>query len=388
MIAFVMSGGGNLGALEAGAILALMEAGIKPSILVGTSAGSINAAFLATNPTLDGAKRMADIWKKIRQEDFFPGPKPNMFWRLLRGRSLFSSDALRQSLERNFPDGIKRFGDLKNIKLYITAANLNTGNMYLYGDQPGASIVDAVMASTAHPLAYPPVKINNQLLVDGGVIANVPVGIAAERGATEIYILNVGNCMFRKEKSCNQIKVLTRSINLMMYQHFLMDLKYTLENTETVVHHISISGFENLQMWDLSHSEEMVEAGKKAAEDYLKAPLGLDSVPSGVFGEIEDKSIPDGAEVYVPPCLHPSDLLGLPQQERRLFTYLNRNADADTATMAKNLNRTNAQVRIDLSSLIKKGYIRRLPEGKYKPVFGKSRRTEIPGEIWEALSKE
>ncbi len=192
MIAFVMSGGGNRGALEAGALLELLEAGIKPEMLVGTSAGALNAAFLATNPTLEGARKLADLWTHGRKEDFFPSGWFGMIWRLIRGQSLFSSDGLRRMAERYIPPDKRHFRDLQGIRLYTTAANLNTGKLYVWGDQSDASIIDAAVASAAHPLAFPPLKYQDYQLVDGGVVANVPIGLAVEKGATEIYVLNVG----------------------------------------------------------------------------------------------------------------------------------------------------------------------------------------------------
>lgn len=128
-VAFVLSGGGNRGALEVGALQALFEHGIKPDILVGTSAGAMNAAFIATDPTLEGAYKLGELWKSIRREDVFPGNKLTMAWRLITGKdSLFPSDHLRRLVEKYIPPDKKRFGDL-SVKLYITAANLNTATL-------------------------------------------------------------------------------------------------------------------------------------------------------------------------------------------------------------------------------------------------------------------
>ena len=389
MIAFVMSGGGTRGALEAGALLALFEADIQPDILVGTSSGAINAAYIATEPTLAGACRLADIWTQARQQDFFPGGWASMLWRLLRGRSLFASDALRRSLESHLPPGKRRFGDLVGVKLYITAANLNTGTLYLYGDQPDALLIDAVMASTAHPLAYPPVRFRDWQLVDGGVIANVPAGIAADKGATEVYILNVGYGGELVTERSNVFQVLTHSITMMMYQHFLMDVKYILENTDVVLHYIPITGFKEFAMWNLSRGAEMVESGQKAARDYLKAPLGLTSMPITVFGESQEEPPPPaGAQVYVPTYFSPGDLLAIPKPERQITNYLIRRGAADASTLAQALGRTPAQIRNALSSLAKIGQVQYLPDGRAKLVFGRRRRHSLPDRLWASLSAE
>lgn len=387
MIAFVMSGGANRGALEAGALLALFEAGIKPDMLVGTSAGSINATYIATDPTLAGARRLADIWTRATRQDFFPGGWTTMFWRLLRGRSLFSSDSLRQSLDRQLPPDKRCFGDL-TVKLYITAANLTTGTLYLYGEQPEAKLIDAVMASTAHPLAYPPERAGNWQLVDGGVVANVPVGIAADKGATEIYILNVGYGGELIAKRNNVFQVLGHSISMMMYQHFVMDLKYVMESTNAKLHHISIPAFKETAMWELNRGAEMVESGYKTAKDYLQSPTGLASLPMAVFGEAQAETPPDGAQVYVPSYFSPIDVLDLPESERQVTTYLTRHGTTDTTALARALGRTNVQTRKDLMMLTRKGYVQCLPDGTVRMVFGRSRRHNIPAELWNSLTEE
>src|ERR671924_1554463 len=100
MKAFVLSGGGNLGAGQVGAVLALLERGIQPDLLVGTSAGAINAAYLAGDPGLDGARRLAAIWSAVRTRDVFRFPfNP---WHLvthLRADALYHNDGLRRLLE-------------------------------------------------------------------------------------------------------------------------------------------------------------------------------------------------------------------------------------------------------------------------------------------------
>ncbi|MFW6112618.1 MAG: patatin-like phospholipase family protein, partial [Chloroflexota bacterium] len=67
-VAFVLSGGGNRGALEAGVLLSLFESGIQPSILVGTSVGAVNASAIAIDPSLNAARWLADMWRKASRK--------------------------------------------------------------------------------------------------------------------------------------------------------------------------------------------------------------------------------------------------------------------------------------------------------------------------------
>ena len=387
MIAFAISGGGNRGALAAGALLGLLEAGIHPDILVGTSAGALNAAGLAVEPTLAGAGRLATMWGNVRTADFFPGGWLSMFGRLLAGRSLFSSDALRKFVERQVLADKRCFGDLQNVRLYITAANLQTRTLYLYGENPEAPILDAVMASLAHPLVFPPVRQGEWQLVDGGVVANVPVGVALDKGATEIYILDVSANDDRKENWGSMLGVLDRSISMMLYQHFLMDLKHAVEQSNVALHYIPMRKFPGLRMWELGLGEQMVEAGRKAAQNYLCNPTGLHGMPLEVCEEArEEPPPPSGAEIYVPPWLSPSDLLDLPLRERQIVTCLIRRGPADARALAQALGWRAEEVREPLSNLVGKGRVCLSAEGQARVTFGWRRHRGLPDQVWTSLS--
>ena len=86
MIAFVLSGGGNRGALQGGALKALLERGIFPDLIVATSVGALNGVTLAADPTVAGVRRLAASWPLIRRADIFPGNALTVSWRLLSGR--------------------------------------------------------------------------------------------------------------------------------------------------------------------------------------------------------------------------------------------------------------------------------------------------------------
>src|SRR6266568_4412670 len=106
MIGLVLSGGGNRGALEAGALIALFEHGVKPDILVGTSAGAMNSAFLATDPTFEGARKLGDLWRSVKRDDVFPGSVLSYAWRFISGAdSLSPNDNLRKFVTARLPAG-------------------------------------------------------------------------------------------------------------------------------------------------------------------------------------------------------------------------------------------------------------------------------------------
>ncbi|MFQ6058913.1 MAG: patatin-like phospholipase family protein [Anaerolineae bacterium] len=168
MRAFVLSGGGNRGALQVGALQVLLENGIRPEMLVGASAGAINAAFLAADPTPSGAHKLGEMWQQVTKEDVYPGGPLRVTWHLLTRRdSLYPSENFRAFLEANAPSGVHFFRQLA-VHLYIVATDLATGRLYLFGEDPEESLLEAIMASIAIPPLFPPWPHRGRLLVDGG----------------------------------------------------------------------------------------------------------------------------------------------------------------------------------------------------------------------------
>lgn len=302
MIAIVLSGGGNRGAIEAGALQALLAHGIRPDILVGSSAGAMNATFMATNPTPAGADRLADLWRTIRRQNVFPGNPLTMGLRLLLGRdSLFSSKALCRLVESQLPPGVSTFGDLPdNIQLYVTTASLNTGTLYLYGEDPSASLVEAVLASAAHPVIFEPVEAGGQQYVDGGAVANVPIEIAIDQGATTIYAINVGYGGEPRPNVTGIPGIVSRTISATLYQHLLDDLEAAAETPGLTLHHIHIPAFSATLMWDLSHSAEMIAEGRRVTEEYLANPQPARETLRKISVAVQAVPPPRGARAYVP----------------------------------------------------------------------------------------
>ncbi|MDH7488350.1 MAG: patatin-like phospholipase family protein [Anaerolineae bacterium] len=301
MIAFVLSGGGNRGALEVGALQALFGHGIQPDLLVGTSAGAMNAAFIAADPSLVGALTLGGLWKSLRRRDVFPGNALTMAWRVLTGQDgLVSSDRLRDLVLRNLPPGVTRFGDLR-VHLYTTAADLNTATLYLFGDDPSTLIVDAVMASAALPITFPPYVYHGAQLVDGGIVANVPIEIAMVKGATEIYAIDLGYSGEPAPDAHGVIAIAQRMLTTLIYQQLLDDLEEAAQDPAITLHHIRIPAFHGISMWDFGQAEAMIRAGKTITEEYLANPQPLTVALSEYLAAVRPPAPPlPGATVYRP----------------------------------------------------------------------------------------
>ena len=186
-VAFVLGGGGQLGAHEVGMLRALLERGIAPDLVVGTSIGAINGAALAAEPTTEAVARLSEMWSRIERSDFFDGSIVGRLATLARSRTHFQgNEALRTLLEESLP--VARIEDLA-VRFECVAACVETASERWFDSGP---LADAVLASSAVPGLLPPVEIDGEHFLDGGIVNSIPVGRAAALGAREIYVLHVG----------------------------------------------------------------------------------------------------------------------------------------------------------------------------------------------------
>jgi NTE family protein len=183
--AFVLSGGASLGALQVGMLRALYERGVAADLLVGTSVGALNAAFVASRPqTPATAGELARVWRGIHREDIFPVSLRALGGGLRGQRDHLVPDrALRRQVRRYI-----EFEDLSEaaVPLHVVAFDLIDGREVLLSE--GAA-VDAITAAASIPGVFPPVAIGERRLIDGGVVNNTPISHAVELGAERIYIL-------------------------------------------------------------------------------------------------------------------------------------------------------------------------------------------------------
>lgn len=186
--AFVLSGGGSLGAVQVGMLQALAEVGVVPDLLVGTSAGAVNAAWVAgRGMSAESLHGLAALWGGLRRRDIFPIEARHVLRGVLGGTGALCSTDRFAALLRGHA-GYDELGDAV-IDVHLVATDLLTGLPVLLSRGP----VDvAVRASAALPGVFPPVVVDGRHLVDGGVVGGCGVAAAVELGADEIYVLPAG----------------------------------------------------------------------------------------------------------------------------------------------------------------------------------------------------
>ena len=192
-VAFALSEGGNLGAMQAGAMRALLEAGVEPDLLVGTSVGALNAAFCATHPGVDGARELQAVWGALSRREVFGFDVVGALAGFLGMRDhLVSTTRLRHLIRRWLP--VERIEDAPVPFAAVATDALNGEAVVLHhGD-----VVDALTASSAIPGLFPPVPVGGRWLVDGSLAAGWPVTEALELGADTVYLLTTATAPARR----------------------------------------------------------------------------------------------------------------------------------------------------------------------------------------------
>jgi len=187
-VAFVLGGGGLRGAAEVGMIKALAEAKIQPDLVVGTSIGSINGAIAASGPLGEMANRLEGMWSHLESSGVLRDGLMTRVSNLVRHRThMHSNAAMRELLLKWLPH--REFQELPT-PFQCSAACIETSSERWFKSGP---LIDAILASCAVPGLLPPVEVEGQHFIDGGVVNSIPISRALHLGATTIYVLHVGN---------------------------------------------------------------------------------------------------------------------------------------------------------------------------------------------------
>jgi NTE family protein len=263
LTAFVLGGGGNLGSVQVGMLRALLERGVVPDLLVGCSAGAFNAATIAAEPTLDGVDLLHRTWATLDGPKVFPASGVGLagVWQLARkGRSLGSNDGLRDLVERLLP--IRRFEEAV-VPFQVVATSLQSGRERWFAEGP---VVEPILASAALPAVLPPVELDGDLLVDGGVVDNVPISRALHLGATRVYVLHVGNFDRPRPAPRRPIDVLLQSFSVARNHRFVSE-----QQPPAGIELITLPGVDpgNLKRNDFTQAEVLMARAHAAAALFL-----------------------------------------------------------------------------------------------------------------------
>ncbi|MDQ6817402.1 MAG: patatin-like phospholipase family protein [Actinomycetota bacterium] len=186
-LVFVLGGGGVLGAHEVGMLRALAEHHVEPDAVLGTSVGAINGAFFAAEPTPAGVERLAELWLQTSRSGRSAGETLRRVTTLARsGTHLEPYEEIRRRLRNALP--VERVEDLQ-VPFQCVAASIERAAEHWFETGP---LADVLLASSAVPGILPPVRIDGEHFIDGGIVNSIPVSRAVALWARTIYVLQVG----------------------------------------------------------------------------------------------------------------------------------------------------------------------------------------------------
>jgi NTE family protein len=294
--AFVLSGGGSLGAVQVGMLQALGERGITPDLLVGTSAGALNAVFVAAHgmsPT--SLDLLAATWVGLRRDDVFPLRAPQMLLALTGARDALCADTgLERLVRRHLP-----FAHLEDapIPIHLVATDLQSGEEVLLSE---GDAVSAVLASSAIPAVLPPVRRDGRTLVDGGLADNAAISQALALGADRIVVLPTGYACALPVPPSRPLAVAVQALTLLVQRRLITDVELYADRVELVVLpplcplHIGAT--------DFRHAAELCRRAHAGSASWLDSGaayrprphrvLGMHGHRAHPAGQVEDAGLP------------------------------------------------------------------------------------------------
>lgn len=266
MMAFALGGGGARGPLQVGALRALLEAGIKPQMVVGTSIGALNATFLGMHGfDARALGKLETAWHDAATADLLPA---GYLW--LAARTLFGwggghpEDRMIAFLADHGVTPELYFGDLKGIPVRMVATDLSNTCLRLYGAAPKESVLEGVLASAALPPWVHPLQKDGFSLLDGGALSNLPIEPALSQGATEVVALDLSESGGASEDESLIGQRLVMLFNAVQQRQIDMESAIAKERGVSL-RHLRLRFPHPTPVWDFSHTNELL------AEGYLQA---------------------------------------------------------------------------------------------------------------------
>lgn len=208
-----------MGAYEVGMLRALLERKITPDLVVGTSVGAINGAAIASRPSLEMVDRLREVWCSADDEKIFGGSFLTGALSLFRSRTHLHSNQPLRALIGRLVD-VEKIEELE-VAFQCVAASIERAAEHWFDSGP---VADAVLASSAVPGVLPPVEIDGEHFVDGGVVNSIPISRAVELGAKEIYVLHVGRIETPLETPKTPLQVALVAFEIARRHRFNRDL--------------------------------------------------------------------------------------------------------------------------------------------------------------------
>ncbi len=273
--AFVLGGGGSWGALQVGMLQALAQTDLTPDLVVGTSVGSLNGAVLAAGPHL-ALGRLEELWPSVSRADVFPGGWVRGLLTLTETRAwIYDNQPLTDLLTSRLP--AKSFEDME-VPFVAVATDFATGGV---AELDSGELRTALLASSAIPGIFPWVERDGRRLVDGMLVANVPITVALRRGARSLVVLDCGLSGVTPRASGTLVEVLTQSAAIYARRQMASDL---LACAGIPVVWLTPSALHETTQLDFTATATLIERGLVDAATTLAELAAVTALPAGVYG--------------------------------------------------------------------------------------------------------
>lgn len=258
--ALVLSGGGNLGAVEAGMLLAFEDAAIAPDLIVGTSVGAINGAWIAGGQS---ATDLAKLWQGLHRNDVFPfDPLTGLLGFLGLRDHLVPLSGLRRLLRDNLP--FERM-EQATVPFHVVATDVLSGADVLISRGPA---LDAVLASAAIPGVFSPVTIDRVPLMDGGIVNNTPISHAVSLGADQIWVLSTGYACALHSPPKSALAMGLHAVTLAIQERLALDVERYAEQVDLRV--VPPLCPVTVPPTDFSQADTLIEKARAETATWLK----------------------------------------------------------------------------------------------------------------------
>ncbi len=261
--ALVLAGGGIRGAVQIGMLQVLAEHGFVPDRIYGSSVGAINGAAFAGDPTREGVERMTETWLSLTRDSVYPQSRLHGPWLYFQQRdSVYANSGLRKIVEGGIT--YERLEDAV-VPVEVVATSLTDGqeHWFTYGPVP-----EAVLASAAIPAIFPPVEIDGDRYIDGGVVDNVPIRRAIESGATRIVVLLCTPPVYAPAPTKRPVEAILNALLISINARFARDLGQLPPGVEVIV--CSGSEFGPRDFDDFSSTEALIAQGRAEASEVVR----------------------------------------------------------------------------------------------------------------------
>ncbi|MHA1185391.1 MAG: patatin-like phospholipase family protein [Candidatus Heimdallarchaeota archaeon] len=332
--AFVFSGGGSLGAIETGALKALVEHNIQADLIVGTSVGSLIGAMFAYNPTCECVQIMEEVWGEIRTRDVFP---ISLFTSIVNfatsSQYTISSKKLRMLISEKIP--YTRIEETK-LPLFIIGSDIITGEEVVFNK---GLVLEALMASVGIPGIFPPQHMKNRLIVDGGMLNNTAISTAIRLGAERIIVFPIGTPSKEIEPK-NVMQVIIRNIIFRANRQLATDILLYKNQVELII--IPPPDQIDVGPHDFSKSKLLIKQAYFKANEWLKT-----------------EGFSPNAETYQQPCdVHTPQInfveAIIPKPKMKTITNLSENIKERKEVFQKTKDKTMEKIQTSLSKKKKK----------------------------------